>query len=93
MIKVCLFLNSVGSLQRYISVITLHVLLPNWYRWIFRILSRIFYFGSIYKGTCCSTDLGKPSFTPHAQRERGKVIGVGVLLYIYMIMFVDPKNI
>ena len=29
--------------------------------------------------------------TPHAQRERGKVIGCGVHLYIYM--FVDEKNI
>ena len=28
---------------------------------------------------------------PHAQRERGKVIGVGVLIYIYM--FVDKKNL
>ena len=23
--------------------------------------------------------------TPHAQRERGKVIGLGVLVYIYML--------
>ena len=29
--------------------------------------------------------------TPHAQRERGKVIGCGVHIYIYM--FVDEKNI
>ena len=28
--------------------------------------------------------------TPHAQRERGKVIGVGVLIYMYM--FVDQKK-
>ena len=28
-------------------------------------------------------------FTPHAQRERGKVIGCGVHIY----MFVDEKNI
>ena len=30
-------------------------------------------------------------FTPHAQREWGKVIGCGVHIYIYM--FVDEKNI
>ena len=30
-------------------------------------------------------------FTPHEQCERGKVIGRGVLVYIYM--FVDEKNI
>ena len=30
-------------------------------------------------------------FTPHAQRERGKVIDRGVHIYIYM--FVDEKNI
>ena len=29
--------------------------------------------------------------TPHAQRERGKVIGLGVLVYIYM--FVVKKNL
>ena len=29
--------------------------------------------------------------TPHAQRERGKVIDRGVHIYIYM--FVDEKNI
>ena len=29
-------------------------------------------------------------FTPHAQRERGKVIGVGVHIYVYM--FVDQKK-
>ena len=29
--------------------------------------------------------------TPLAQRERGKVIGLGVLIYIYM--FVDKKNL
>ena len=29
-------------------------------------------------------------FTPHAQRERGKVIGLGVLIYMYM--FVDKKK-
>ena len=29
--------------------------------------------------------------TPHAQRERGKVIGCGVHMYIYI--FVDEKNI
>ena len=29
--------------------------------------------------------------TPHAQRERGKVIGLGVLVYIYM--FVVKKKI
>ena len=29
--------------------------------------------------------------TPHAQRERGKVIGLGVLIYIYM--FVVKKNL
>ena len=33
---------------------------------------------------------------PHAQRERGKVIGVGVYIYIYIYilyyMFVDKKN-
>ena len=32
--------------------------------------------------------------TPHAQRERGKVIGCGVhIIYIIYIMFVDGKNI
>ena len=31
-------------------------------------------------------------FTPHAQRERGKVIDRGVHIYIY-IMSVDEKNI
>ena len=30
-------------------------------------------------------------FTPHAQRERGKVIDRGVHIYIYM--FVNEKNI
>ena len=30
-------------------------------------------------------------FTPHAQRERGKVIGAGVHIFVYM--FVDEKNI
>ena len=30
--------------------------------------------------------------TPHAQRERGKVIGCGVHI-IYSYMFVDEKNI
>ena len=29
--------------------------------------------------------------TPHAQREWGKVIGVGVHTYIYIGMFVDKK--
>ena len=28
---------------------------------------------------------------PHAQRERGKVIGAGVHIFVYM--FVDEKNI
>ena len=28
--------------------------------------------------------------TPHAQREQGKVIGVGVHIYVYM--FVDQKK-
>ena len=28
-------------------------------------------------------------FTPHAQRKHGKVIGVGVHIYVYM--FVDEK--
>ena len=31
--------------------------------------------------------------TPHAQRERGKVIGVGVHIYIYVCMFVDQKKL
>ena len=31
--------------------------------------------------------------TPHAQRERGKVIDRGVHIYIYIYMFVDEKNI
>ena len=31
--------------------------------------------------------------TPHAQRERGKVIGLGVLVYIYIYVFVDKNNI
>ena len=31
-------------------------------------------------------------FTPHAQRERGKVIGLGVLIYIY-IYVCGQKNI
>ena len=31
--------------------------------------------------------------TPHAQRERGKMIGCGVHIYIYVYMFVDEKNI
>ena len=35
--------------------------------------------------------------TPHAQRERGKVIGRGVhiyiYIYIYIYMSVDEKNI
>ena len=30
-------------------------------------------------------------FIPHAQRERGKVIGLGVVVYIYM--FVVKKNL
>ena len=30
------------------------------------------------------------NFTPHAQRERGKVIGVGVCIYIYVC---GQKNI
>ena len=25
-------------------------------------------------------------FTPHAQRERGKVVGLGVVVYIYMFV-------
>ena len=29
--------------------------------------------------------------TPHAQRERDKVIGCGVHIYIYVYMFVDEK--
>ena len=29
-----------------------------------------------------------PVFTPHAQRERGKVIGLGVLVYIYSILHI-----
>ena len=32
-------------------------------------------------------------FTPHAQREQGKVIGCGVHIYIYIYMFVNEKNI
>ena len=32
-------------------------------------------------------------FTPHAQHERGKVIGCGVHIYIYIYMFVNEKNI
>ena len=35
--------------------------------------------------------LGKLIVTPHTQRERGKVIGCGVHIYIYM--FVNEKNI
>ena len=35
-------------------------------------------------------------FTPHAQRERGKVIGLGdliyIYIYIYIYMFVDKKK-
>ena len=31
-------------------------------------------------------------FTPHAQREWGKVIGCGVHIYIYIYMFVDEKK-
>ena len=31
--------------------------------------------------------------TPHAQRERDKVIDRGVHIYIIYIMFVDEKNI
>ena len=27
-------------------------------------------------------------FTPHAQHERGKVMGVGVHIYIYIYMFI-----
>ena len=34
-----------------------------------------------------------PLFTPHAQCERGKVIGCGVHIYIYIYMFVDKKKI
>ena len=30
-------------------------------------------------------------FTPHAQHERGKVIGAGVHMCIYM--FMDEKNV
>ena len=42
--------------------------------------------------TALSDNLGyidRPVVTPHAQRERGKVIGVGVHVY----MFVDQKKI
>ena len=36
----------------------------------------------------CDTDIFEVFVTPHAQRERGKVIGCGVHIY----MFVDEKN-
>ena len=43
------------------------------------------------KCTICIIVISVNIVTPHAQRERGKVIGVGVHIYVYM--FVDEKNI
>ena len=45
--------------------------------------------GIFYSQIVESSSLVSILFTPHAQRERGKVIGCGVHIYIYM--FVDEK--
>ena len=34
-------------------------------------------------------DSNKPLITPHAQRERGKVIGRGVHIYIYIYIYMS----
>ena len=44
-------------------------------------------------GTSNSTIHQQPIITPHAQRERGKVIGRGVHIYIYIYVSVVEKKI
>ena len=43
----------------------------------------------MFFGTYCSISIGNCLIvTPHAQRERGKVIGRGVHIYIYIYIYI-----
>ena len=51
------------------------------------------YWSNVHIVNGCPAASDNLFITPHAQRERGKVIGCGVHIYIYIYMFVDEKNI